>query len=73
MDRNLTERLKKLSKELADAKNAVEHHGNEYTDEELDKLYDRIDDLQDDIWDIEDQLREQAENEYDDHSAKGWN
>lgn len=73
MDRNLTEKLKALSKELAAAKNAVEHHGSEYTDEALDKLYDRIEDLQDEIWDVEDQLREQAENEYDDHSAKGWN
>ena len=73
MDRNLTEKLKTLSKELAAAKNAVEQHGNEYTDQELETLYERIEDLQDDIWDVEDQLREQAESEYGEHSAKGWN
>lgn len=73
MDRNLTERLKKLSKELTEAKNAVEHHGNEYTEEELDALTDRIEDIQDELWDVEDQIRDQAESEYSDNSAKGWN
>ncbi len=73
MDRNLTGQLRKLSKELADLQNAVQHHGNEYTEQELESLNDRIDDLQDEIWEVEDQLREQAESEYDDHSAKGWN
>jgi cell division protein FtsB len=73
MDRNLTERLKKLSKELAEAQTATTQHGNEYTDTELEALTNRIDDLQDEIWDIEDTLERQAEYEYGDHSAKGWN
>ena len=73
MDRNLTERLKKLSKELADKQNAVTQHGSEYTDKELETLTNRIDEIQDEIWDVEDMLERQAEYEYGDHSAKGWN
>jgi septal ring factor EnvC (AmiA/AmiB activator) len=72
MDRNLTERLKKLSKELADAQHEI-LQTSKYNEEELNALDDRIADLQDEIWDIEDQIREQAENEYDDNTAKGWN
>lgn len=73
MDRNLTEQLKKLSKELADKQSTLNHHSDELTDAELASLNDRIEDLQDEIWDIEDILREEAENEYGDLSAKGWN
>ena len=73
MDRNLTERLKKLSKELAEAQTAFTQHGTEYTDQELETLANRIDDLQDEIWGIEDTLERQAEDDYGDHSAKGWN
>lgn len=72
MDRNLTERLKKLSKELA-ASEARLHDGNALTDEERESLIDRIEDIQDELWDVEEQLREEAQGEYDDHSAKGWN
>lgn len=73
MDRNLTERLKRLSKELTELRNATEHHESEYSDSELDTMFDRIESIQDEIWDIEDQLRDEAESEYDEHSAKGWN
>lgn len=73
MDRNLTERLKRLSKELTETRNATEQHAADYTDAELDTMFDRIDAIQDEIWDIEDQLRDEAESEYDEHSAKGWN
>lgn len=73
MDRNLTERLKKLSIELADKTNAIEHHSGDYTEQALAQLQARIDDIQDEIWDVEDQLEAQAQDEYDDHSAKGWN
>lgn len=73
MDRNLTEQLKKLSKELAENQTVVRHHSDELTDAELATLNERIEDLQDEIWDIEDILRDEAENEYGEHSAKGWN
>lgn len=73
MDRNLTERLKKLSQELAATQNAVKHHPPHDDTGELEELQARIEDLQDEIWDIEDILREEAENEYGENSAKGWN
>ena len=70
MDRNLTEQLKKLSKQLTDAINASHTELNEEEKEDLDI---RIADIQDEIWVIEDQLNSEAENEYADHHAKGWN
>ena len=73
MDRNLTERLKKLSQELAATQNAVKQYPPYDDTGELETLQARIEDLQDEIWDIEDILREEAENEYGENSAKGWN
>lgn len=73
MDRNLTERLKKLSKELAETQNRITFHGDEYTDQELESLNEHIDDIQDEIWEVEDQIRDEADYEYGEQSAKGWN
>lgn len=73
MDRNLTERLKKLSKELTETQHDIEHRASEYTEDELEDLRDRYEDIQDEIWDIEDQIRDEAENEYGENSEKGWN
>ena len=78
MDRNLTERLKKLSEALADAvhrRNTLSSNGFPLPghEEELDKAAELVDPLQDEIWDIEDQIQEQEEIEYEDHSGKGWN
>lgn len=73
MDRNLTERLKKLSKELAEAESQAALHSTEYSEDELEALTETILDLQDEIWEIEDLLERQAEYEYGDQSAKGWN
>lgn len=73
MDRNLTERLKKLSKELTETQHDVDHCAHLYTEDELEALENRIEDIQDEIWDIEDQLRDEAENEYGENSERGWN
>lgn len=73
MDRNLTEQLKKLSKELAETQSVVKHHSADYSEEQIESFNARIEDIQDEIWDIEDILREDAENEYGDLHAKGWN
>ena len=72
MNRNLTERLKKLSKLLADALDTL-HNDADLTEEAEIELEECIEDYQDEIWMIEEQLREEAENEYADHHAKGWN
>lgn len=71
MDRNLTQRLNKLSQQLTNS--LARLHSDELTEDERFELEGRIEDLQDEIWDIEDQLREEAEYEYEEHSAKGWN
>jgi uncharacterized membrane protein len=63
MDRNLNERLKKLSHALAKAR-----HGGEYTDAELEN----IDALQDEIWEVEDLIREEFEAEQSEHHSKDW-
>lgn len=73
MDRNLTERLNRLSKELVADKQELNDHGLELSETQYNALVDRIDDIQDEIWDIEELLRDQAEYEYDVNSAKGWN
>jgi hypothetical protein len=73
MDRSITERLNRLSKELAADKHEMQHHTHELDELQLQALSDRIDDIQDEIWDIEDALRDEAEYEYSEHSAKGWN
>ena len=72
MDRNLTERLKKLSKELAATTNVVEHHGNEYTAEELESFKLRIEDIQDEIWDIEHIMAGDGEFDYTGKPTKDW-
>lgn len=74
MDRNLQERLRKLSAELADAIHAYKNREIDGLSEmEAAKLDDRIADLQDEIWDIEDQLESEAADEFAERSAKGWN
>lgn len=73
MDRNLTERLKKLSQELADAQHKLKHLASELSADETEALQELIDDLDDKIWDIEDQLEADAQDQYGEQSAKGWN
>lgn len=74
MDRNLTERLKKLSRELADAKHELtvtKGFGFVEGDAAIDELQERIEDIQDEIWDVEDLIREDAESEYGE--SGDWN
>lgn len=69
--RNLTEQLKKLSQELADAVHDSKH-SPDLTEEQAFQLDERIEDIQDQIWDIEETLREFAEHEFSDRSSRGW-
>lgn len=55
MNKNLSEQLKKLAKQLTAA--------HEAGDLELEA------DLQDQIWDIQDQIAQEAEDEYDGHHS----
>lgn len=72
MDRNLTERLKKLSRELTETQNIIATSASNYTQEDLEALHERVEDIQDEIWDIEDQIRDAADAEYGDNTYKGW-
>lgn len=70
--RNQTERLKQLSRELADAVH-LSHHSPDLSEEEAFQLDERIEDIRDEIWDIEELIRELAEYEYGERTTKGWN
>lgn len=71
MDRNIIERIKKLSKELADYEHELKTLAHD--DPIREELEIKIEDIQEEIWDLEDQMREDAESEYEEHTAKGWN
>lgn len=70
MDRNLTEQLRKLSSELAQA---LTIDTADFSDDEAFALDERIEDIRDEILEIEETIREDADYEYRVHSAKGWN